>query len=1037
MLNIDEIINRYSITYIDIPSGSGRTHQIQHLFSKYSNISLYTYYSSYRTPIGEFLFTLLNLSDKKKLFEEKGKYIGPILRNYIHPKFFSLLEVYEPSPSLDLEEEIYKLVQIIDLLLHDKPIKYWFIDDWLLYLDYNRFFEILIPQISEKFNIHFVITGENLPKFNNMYTLQKEKPIDVKEVSNYFNIDYKSAEKLINLGQSNWNNMKLIYKNKFKSLENIVKEKLETLNDEEKKALYSLTLIGKTFSGTTIKAVKELYGPLVFFKNFIKLGLLRFERPMWRFPSDDVLTIINRELSSINTNNELNKNLIDKLISLNYSDTWGRIATLAERIDDRRRWLYCKIKEFRSVPNIYKKIEILKEILEKEKTKKFYIRKLLRLLINTQNYQEALEILNKIEEKTLWEKALTVRCLSYLGDYDSAKKIIDEFKERPKTEYDTPEILAHFGSYYFLRKESKKGLKILGSYLEDITNTITSPSYISNYLNSLALMNALERKVIDAVYFLNFALPYANKSQNKLVLFKILNNLGDLERYVNGPRNALKYSLDAFEISKSLSKEYILISLENLVNTLSQFYLWDDVSNLIRQLKALLKEVKIEYYYYLGLRRIALIYLFCRRFEEVKELLPLLEEIEKFPESKVLINLIKGFLGENNIENLEEDILKTKEDQLITLYLSLLIERGFSSKKIVYEYHSELPFYNFLKNLILLEDIYSSFSYIDFMQERWEYLDALNSYITLTEYIKNIGMKNSENLLKTLYFEIVGISDLLGLKHIKEKYIRNVSEEFSSLHTPIKIIENYLVPAIINSQNESQAITIIHRAFLPFSQNILVRIKIGEKILEEGNKFLRESALKIYYHKFPFSIYLYSKDLIDSSIILLLRNILNAFIVFWERRYGIYDPLTELYNRSYGQKKIEEAYYEYTRGEKPFSIVFIDIDSFKKINDNLGHIYGDFILKEISRIIKRNIRQNDIAVRWGGDEFLLLLKRTNYEDAEKVIDRISKELNRISNQEINISYGIETMSPEIKNCEELIKNADLKMYSNKYKRLSN
>ena len=111
-------------------------------------------------------------------------------------------------------------------------------------------------------------------------------------------------------------------------------------------------------------------------------------------------------------------------------------------------------------------------------------------------------------------------------------------------------------------------------------------------------------------------------------------------------------------------------------------------------------------------------------------------------------------------------------------------------------------------------------------------------------------------------------------------------------------------------------------------------------------------------------------------------------------------------------------------------IILIDIDNFKQINDEYGHIAGDKTIKKIAEILKLSVREDDLVVRYGGDEFLILLKNTNREVAEKVLERIKNKLKEIDgfDSPITISGGIEELK-DISSIEECLKSADDKMYN--------
>jgi len=947
---------------------------------------------------------------------------------------------------VNLETEAFQIFKIIEVLLKNKHIKYWFIDNWQTYLEYNEVFKILIPLISERLNIHFLIVGEDLPEFPYIFKIDEknceipilEKDFVIEEMSKAFNIDLNKAKVLYELSRGDWNNARTIFKNDFHPLEDILREKLSQLNPSEKKALYTLTLIGKTFSTRTIKAVKDLYTPLFFFKDFQDSEIIRWEYPLWRFSSNDIFRIIKESIPKSEYDN-IYLPFIDKLISYNYSDLWGRAAIIAERAGDRKRWLYAKLREFRNVNNLHKQLNILREIIEKVEKKDLYLRRMLKILMYTQNFSEALEVSESIEDKTLLDMSQIVKSASYLGKYDYAEKTLKEILKNLSISYNLPEILCNISVYYLLRKEIEKGLDLLNHYIREIINLKSSPVYLANYYNSLALLNSMEGKYMDALHFYNLALDYAKKSNDKLALYKAINNLGTMEWYFYGPKGSINHSLEAYELSKNFSKSLSVTSLDNVIISKSQFFTSKEIEKLLQDMEELLKDIDIDYFYNTGCKRLAITYTDYHRWEDVERTLPYLRKVENIPENNVLIKILEGFLGKDvDLLSLEDQVLETKDEETIILYMRLLLEKGLISQKIINEFSLELPFYKFIRGLMKGEDPLSLLTYLDAMLERWEFLDILNSYLLFINHLKKLNNKDLNHFLYNSYFEALGLTILLKLDHLTES-IRNEMapfyNEIINKETAIQTLESYLQDAIINSDNEDQLITIIVRALSDYLEDFLIKIEVGSRVIKEGDLLLGEGDLKYSYRKSPFSISLYSWENPDPYIIFILRSFIKDLIVFWERKYGLYDPLTELFNRAYGIKRVEEAFLDYKRNSETFSIVFADVDNLKKINDTMGHCYGDYVLKQVASSIKSTIRQNDFAVRWGGDEFLVLLRRTGYDEAVKVAKRIDEKIQEVSKGKFGVSYGVETVSEEMADYEELIKNVDTKMYTEKYEKL--
>jgi two-component system, cell cycle response regulator len=146
------------------------------------------------------------------------------------------------------------------------------------------------------------------------------------------------------------------------------------------------------------------------------------------------------------------------------------------------------------------------------------------------------------------------------------------------------------------------------------------------------------------------------------------------------------------------------------------------------------------------------------------------------------------------------------------------------------------------------------------------------------------------------------------------------------------------------------------------------------------------------------------------------------------------DPLTKLYNRQYLFSKIDEEIKRYNRYNTSFSILMIDIDNFKLINDNYGHQKGDLVLAEISSVFLNALRELDICSRYGGEEFIILLPHTEIRPAEEFGERLRKKIEKhfLNQLKITISIGLSNMPYSNANTRmALIKQADEALYNSK------
>lgn len=148
------------------------------------------------------------------------------------------------------------------------------------------------------------------------------------------------------------------------------------------------------------------------------------------------------------------------------------------------------------------------------------------------------------------------------------------------------------------------------------------------------------------------------------------------------------------------------------------------------------------------------------------------------------------------------------------------------------------------------------------------------------------------------------------------------------------------------------------------------------------------------------------------------------------------DCLTNLYNRRYMTKRIEEEIARYKRNKKAFSLVISDIDFFKKVNDMYGHDCGDYVLKKVSKRMLRGIRKQDVLSRWGGEEFIFLFPETNLKEAKILCERIREKIEKESicyndiKIYITMSFGVALFDRD-ESIDEIIKNADKALYKSK------
>lgn len=225
--------------------------------------------------------------------------------------------------------------------------------------------------------------------------------------------------------------------------------------------------------------------------------------------------------------------------------------------------------------------------------------------------------------------------------------------------------------------------------------------------------------------------------------------------------------------------------------------------------------------------------------------------------------------------------------------------------------------------------------------------------------------------------------------------------------------------------------------------------------------------LNLAVYSIPFLTYLSGLVIYQNDTHLLITNIINGFIFFlaiilisteiYNSNYekitqniilreinsklnyiSSHDPLTELLNRRSFSNQVSEKMRIIGESKKIATLILIDVDHFKHVNDKFGHPVGDIVLKEVSNIIIKHIKTTDLATRWGGEEFLIFLFQTSINEAYALAENIRLEIqNKVIEADkfqiqITASFGISLLKDNFSNSfDTSFKAADVALYKAK------
>lgn len=180
-----------------------------------------------------------------------------------------------------------------------------------------------------------------------------------------------------------------------------------------------------------------------------------------------------------------------------------------------------------------------------------------------------------------------------------------------------------------------------------------------------------------------------------------------------------------------------------------------------------------------------------------------------------------------------------------------------------------------------------------------------------------------------------------------------------------------------------------------------------------------------------------NRSILDLGMVVILLICLSGLAVSEKMNSLIIrEGLTGLFNRVYIRQRLEEEIYRAKRYKHELSLMMIDLDNFKQLNDRFGHSAGDRLLRHFGQLIIDTIRPSDIAARYGGEEFLIILPETDVEEAEALAERLRQRISlypfsvdsRKEEMSFTISVGVSSSCEFCETPDQLISHADQALY---------
>ena len=302
------------------------------------------------------------------------------------------------------------------------------------------------------------------------------------------------------------------------------------------------------------------------------------------------------------------------------------------------------------------------------------------------------------------------------------------------------------------------------------------------------------------------------------------------------------------------------------------------------------------------------------------------------------------------------------------------------------------------------------------LKNKNEDISEINKTLENVQYIlkKNYNMSYCTLLIYSGKFTSIS-SD------VDNKYIHVIEDYCNNIYNEMKESENINVK-IEYVDNEDEYLN------YPSARERYIKYALFQPLEIKGTIF---ASIFIENISGVFDIELEFLQMISENISLVIQNSIYKEEI---TSMAMKDELTKMYNRNYMNIHLNNQ----MMFNRNFSLAMFDIDHFKKINDTYGHDFGDIVLKEVSNFIKDNIRLGDKVFRWGGEEFVIFIEKSNVKDAYKRIDNIRDKLSKfeIKNEKgikanVSASFGLCEYPQDGRDIDTLIRNVDKALYYSK------
>jgi len=1015
--------------------GSGKTFLLKKLRSKLDK-SFYVHIHSFRMPLGELYWSILS-SDWEQASHLDEKSWSTFLR-YIAADEVPITITAKPNYLVDIQA-IKKDVLLSTLtLLEAFNIKTLLLDQ----LDPTELRGSLKHLLQElpKEGIAVVATSTYKDVFEElgypvvpMREMEHEQEDTVTQFMEIWSdLTKKEAESLVEESKGNLFNAQLLKERNAQNLEEIIVEEKER-NAELFSALAHLYVGDIWFSPLIKKIVEESI--LDNKCSLLDSPFIIQEDPQYRFLSPEVKEMVWKL-------GELDKDYVHlwwakELSKLNIPTYWTRIAHLFAYGKQKRSEAFALLMASRKEYNYPKAALLLEEALELFPELDGAKRKLSNIYYSQGKYKEALSMLQQIKSPSLFDQAYKVRLYVLLGMNEEATEL-GEFLlshiENVSLFY-WPGMLSDLAPYIVNVKNEPR--KVYDYYLRLSSSHVRVPvMHWGAFLNAVGVSLDYSMKYEDAIEFYQESIKVLQGTSRFEVFARPVINEVAIKTIMNGSKTILESKERLESLIPSLSSVGQRSFWQTLLTSLQEFMSRGALQKYVRELEESTRVLLSSTFRYNGYMALAWHYASVLDFNLAEWFLILASKNASSETEKLNTEVLRTYLKllegkeveKNDIETLLSRCMEHVDKGINagTLVSVLLITHWNPIPPQLLEHLDSSPFEESLKMLASNPDSCSNaFRYMLRLWRRWERLSMSNLGMII---FRSACENTNKTMLKTLADWILQEVRALDYPQLtaywQETYrsLAAVSQWSSLLSWHLNLQE------ITNVEQLGGALSYIFQSY--FGHDFFARIESGTLNLEIGDYRVAKKCQNSMEKGSVIHIRVWYNTLTDPMAPQVLDLLSYSLEQLNTKLFGMQDSLTGLFNRTYGNQRLAEEWELYLRGGPHFSVMFLDLDGFKEVNDTFGHEMGDKILAEFSKFLRSSLRATDVAIRWGGDEFLVILPGTDIEEAAAIAERLAAQMthrNTTLGRPVTASIGVASIS-EANSVEQLVELADQRTY---------